>query len=207
MRITQTSSSRGVSVPPPNVTQMRLQGRWLLLARGTWIALVFPFLPLFIPLSFGFAMLRSRLWDIDVLINRTLIYGTLTAILTAVYVGLVLGLSALLHGIISQGNGVAIVLSTLAIYVLFQPLRRRIQQVIDRRFYRRKYDAAKVVAAFSATLRQEVDLEQLREHLLAVVQQTMQPAHVSLWVRPPEPSRKRKPWLLARSDEQARGEP
>jgi len=162
---------------------------------------------LLIPLSFGFAMLRSRLWEIDVLINRTLVYGTLTVILTGIYVGLVIGLSALLRSIISHDSGVAIVISTLAIYWLFQPLRRRIQQVIDRRFYRRKYDAAKVVAAFSATLRQEVDLEQLREHLLAVVQQTMQPAHVSLWLRPPEPARKRKPWLLARSDEEERGEP
>ncbi len=148
-----------------------------------------------------------RIWADDVLINRTLVYGTLTVILTAVYVGLVIGLQALLRGLISHDSGVAIVISTVAIYFLFQPLRRRIQQVIDRRVYRRKYDAAKVVAAFSATLRQEVDLEQLREHLLAVVQQTMEPAHVSLWLRPPEPSRKRKPWLLARSDEQERGEP
>jgi hypothetical protein len=147
---------------------------------------------LLIPLSFGFAMLRSRLWEIDVLINRTLVYGTLTVILTGIYVGLVIGLQALLRGIISQDNGVAIVISTLAIYFLFQPLRRRIQQVIDRRFYRRKYDAAKVVAAFSATLRQEVDLDQLREQLLAVVQETMQPAHVSLWLRPPEPSSKKQ---------------
>ncbi len=158
--------------------------------------------PLFIPLSFGFAMLRSRLWEIDVIINRTLVYGALTVILTGIYVGLVIGLQDLLRGVISQDNGVAIVISTLAIYVLFQPLRQGIQRIIDRRFYRGKYDAAKTVAAFSATLRQEVDLDQLREHLLAVVQETMQPAHVSLWLRPPEPSRKRKPWLLARSDEE-----
>jgi hypothetical protein len=149
---------------------------------------------LLIPLSFGFAMLRSRLWDIDVLINRTLVYGALTVILTAVYVGLVIGLQALLRSIISHDSGVAIVLSTLAIYMLFQPLRRRIQRIIDRRFYRSKYDAAKTVAAFSSTLRAQVDLDQLREHLLAVVQETMQPSHVSLWVRPPAHDEKRKPW-------------
>jgi hypothetical protein len=159
-------------------------------------------LSLFLPLSFGFAMLRSRLWDIDVLINRTLVYGTLTVLLTGVYIGLIIGLSALLRGIINQGSGLAIVISTLAAFFLFQPLRRRIQRSIDRRFYRRKYDAAKIVAAFGSTLRQEVDLDQLREQLVAVVQETMQPSHVSLWLRPPEPSRKRQTWLLARIDEE-----
>jgi hypothetical protein len=152
-------------------------------------------LALFLPLAFGFAMLRYRLWEIDTIINRTLVYGALTLILTGVYVGLVIGLQALLRGIISQDNSVAIVLSTLAIYVMFQPLRRRIQRIIDRRFYRSKYDAAKIVAAFSDTLRQEVDLDQLREHLLAVVQQSMQPTHVSLWLRPPErDGTQRSPW-------------
>jgi hypothetical protein len=150
---------------------------------------------LLIPLSFGFAMLRSRLWDIDVLINRTLVYGTLTASLALVYAGLVIGLQVLLHGLlIQQTNGIALVASTLAIYFIFQPLRRRIQRIIDRRFYRSKYDAAKTVAAFSATLRQEVDLDQLRQQLLAVVQETMQPTHVSLWLRPPAHDEKHKPW-------------
>jgi MFS family permease len=143
-------------------------------------------------LSVAIAILRSRLYDIDLIINRTLVYGTLTVNLTLVYLGLVIGLSALLRGIISQASSVAIVISTLAIYFLFQPLRRRIQRIIDRRFYRSKYDAAKTVAAFSATLRQEVDLDQLREQLLAVVQETMQPAHVSLWLRPPAPVSKRQ---------------
>jgi hypothetical protein len=147
---------------------------------------------LLIPLSFGFAMLRSRLWDIDVLINRTLVYGALTVSLTAVYVGLVIGLSALLRGLISQDNSVAIVLSTLAIAALAQRLKQGIQRSIDRRFYRRKYDAAKTLAAFSSTLRQEVDLDQLREQLLAVAQETMQPAHVSLWLRKPEQAGKYK---------------
>jgi hypothetical protein len=170
------------------------------------LQLLFPTLALFpsvlLFLGLGLAILRYRLWDIDAIINRTLVYGSLTALLALVYVGLIIGLQALLRGLISQDNSVAIVLSTLAIYVLFQPLRHGIQRSIDRRFYRRKYDAAKIVAAFSATLRNEVDLDQVREHLLAVVQETMQPAHVSLWLRPPEPSRKRKRWLLARIDEE-----
>jgi len=141
-------------------------------------------LALLIPFSLGLAILRSRLWDIDLLINRTLVYGTLTAILALVYVGLVIGLQALLSSIISHGSGVAIVFSTLATAALCQPFRHRIQQVIDRRFYRHKYNATQMLAAFSTTLRHEVELDQLREALLAVVQETMQPAHVSLWVRP-----------------------
>jgi len=164
-------------------------------------------LMLLLPLSIGFAVLRSRLWDIDILINRTLVYGALTVILTGVYVGLVFGLQALLRGIINQGSGVAIVISTLAIYALFQPLRRGIQRSIDQRFYRSKYDSAKTLAAFSATLRNEVDLEQLKEQLVAVVQETMQPAHISLWVRPPEPSRQQHTRLLPRIEEEERHAP
>jgi len=164
-------------------------------------------LVLFIPLSFGFAMLRSQLWEIDVFINRTLVYGILTASLALIYIGLIFGLQALLGGLISQNNSVAIVLSTLAIVALFQPLRRRIQRTIDRRFYRSKYDAAKTLATFSATLRNEVDLEQLGEQLLAVVQETMQPSHVSLWLRPPETYRKGKTWPLPRIDGEEKIEP
>jgi hypothetical protein len=144
--------------------------------------LIFPIALLLIPLSIGFSILSYRLYDIDVLINRTLVYGSLTVLLALVYVGLIFALQYLLRGIINQNNDVAIVVSTLAIAALFQPLRHRLQKIVDRRFYRSKYDAAKIIEAFSATLRNEVDLSQLSEHLIAVVQETMQPAHVSLWV-------------------------
>jgi len=137
------------------------------------------------PFSLYLAIMRYRLYDIDVIIRRTLVYGTLTAILALIYFGVIIGLQALLRGIINANNSVATVVSTLVIAAIFQPLRHRIQAVIDRRFYRRKYDAARTIAAFSATLRSEVDLDQLREHLVAVVQETMQPTSVSLWLRPP----------------------
>ncbi len=167
------------------------------------------FAGLIVPLSIAFSILRYRLWDIDLLINRTLVYTTLTASLAMIYFGSVVLLQHLVNGVTGQvgQSPLVIVASTLAIAALFHPLRRRIQKIIDKRFYRRQYDAAKIIAAFSATLRNEVDLEQLREQLVAVVQETMQPSHVSLWLRPPEPSRKRKTWLLVRMNEEERVEP
>jgi hypothetical protein len=148
---------------------------------------VYPVGLVLIPLTLGVAVLRYRLWDIDILINRTLVYGALTALLALVYFGLVVALQALFKAITGQvgASPLVIVISTLAIAALFQPLRRRIQKIIDRRFYRRKYDAARTLAAFNATLRNEVDLSQLSEQLVAVVQETMQPASVSLWLRLP----------------------
>jgi hypothetical protein len=142
------------------------------------------------PVSLYIAIVGYRLYDIDVIINRTLVYGSLTAILALIYFGLIFALQYLLRGIINQDNDVAIVVSTLFIAALFQPLRHRVQALIDRRFYRRKYDAARTLAAFRATLRQEVDLATLSEHLVAVVQETMQPAHISLWLRKDEQRRK-----------------
>jgi len=140
---------------------------------------------LLIPLSIGFAIARTKLWDIDVVINRALVYGTLTIILGLIYFGLVIGLQFLVGDFTAKAQSpLIIVASTLLIAALFQPLRRRIQSIIDRRFYRRKYDAARTLAAFSASLRSEVDLSQLSEQLIEVVEETMQPAHVSLWVRP-----------------------
>jgi len=140
---------------------------------------------LLLPLSLFIAMLHYRLWDIDNLINRALVYGTLTFLLAVIYFSLVFALQFLLRGVISQTNDAVIVVSTLAIAALFEPLRKRIQSIIDRRFYRHKYDAAKTLEAFSLTLRNEVDLSKLSEQLLKVVEETMQPAHVSLWLRKP----------------------
>lgn len=145
----------------------------------------FYLLLLLFPISIAFAILRNRLWDIDALINKTLVYGLLTVLLATLYAGLIIGLESLVGLITRQSSQqpVVLVISTLAIVTLSQPLRRRIQAIIDRRFYRRKYNAARTLEAFSATLRHEVDLATLSEQLLAVVQETMQPAHVSLWLR------------------------
>jgi hypothetical protein len=146
---------------------------------------IYPLGVLFIALSVGMAILRSRLWDIDIIINRTLVYGTLTTILAVLYAGLIMSLQVLLRGLVSQDNSVALVISTLIIAALFQPLRHRLQKIIDRRFYRSKYDAATIIQGFAATLRNEVDLPTLSAQLQKVVQQTMQPAHMSLSLRPP----------------------
>jgi hypothetical protein len=135
---------------------------------------------LLIPLSITIAIQRSRLWDIDTLINRALVYGSLTLALVLVYLGLVFGAQSLLVVFIGNNQDIAIVGSTLIVAVLFQPLRRRLQNIIDRRFYRQKYDAQRILQAFSSTLQQETDLPHLSEQIVAVVQQTLQPAHVSL---------------------------
>jgi hypothetical protein len=155
------------------------------------VGLIFNFAIMLLPLSIGISILRNQLYDIDRLINRTLVYGILTILLALVYFGLVFGLQALARlftGQVSQ-SPIAIVVSTLTIYALFQPLRHRIQRIIDRRFYRSKYNAAKIIENFSSTLREEVDLNTLSEQLVAVVQESMQPAHVSLWLRKPEQGR------------------
>ena len=138
-----------------------------------------------LPLTITFSILRYRLWDIDKLINRTMVYGTLTGILALVYFAFVIALQVLLRGF-TGGSEMAIVGSTLTIAILFQPLRRRIQQVIDRRFYRSKYDAVRTLESFSEAISEEVDLDQFNERLLNVVQETMQPTFVSLWIRGPE---------------------
>jgi len=146
-----------------------------------------------IPISMGIAITRYRLYEIDIIINRTLVYGSLTAILVALYFGGIVGLQRVFVLLTGQQSTLAVVASTLMIAALFTPLRRRIQGFIDRRFYRRKYDARKTLEAFSAQLRNGTDLEALSDDLVGVVAETMQPAHVSLWLRPETAQKGNKP--------------
>jgi len=147
-----------------------------------YVVLVVGFLG--IPTSMGIAILRYRLYDIDLLINRTLVYGPLTATLVVLYFGAVVLLQRLFVALTGEKSTLAVVASTLAIAALFNPLRRRVQAFVDRRFYRSKYDARKTLEAFSATLRDEMDLDAMSDDLVGVVRETMAPAYVSLWLRP-----------------------
>jgi hypothetical protein len=139
-----------------------------------------------LPVSAGVAVLKYRLYEIDLIINRTLVYGALTVTLVAVYVGSVLSIQYAFRGLTGSRSQLAIVASTLLIAALFNPLRRRVQNFIDHSFYRRKYDAAKTLEEFSAKLRDETDMDTLNSELLSTVRKTMQPEHVTLWLREPE---------------------
>jgi hypothetical protein len=153
---------------------------WWSLASNTgwWLALTI------MPLALSIAVLRYRLYEIDLIINRTLVYGVLSAMLVGMYLASIVVLQGLLRALTGHESQLAIVASTLLVAALFNPLRRRIQGFIDRRFYRRKYDARKTLEAFSAKLRNDTDLATLSDDLVGVVRETMQPAHVSLWLRP-----------------------
>lgn len=193
----------GLFLPPlvfPSLTQPGLpQSLYAVISRVLSLAVL-----LMIPLSIGFAMLHYRLWDIDILINRTIVYGTLSVVLALLYFGCVVLLQHIFQTISGQGSTLAIVGSTLFIVGLIQPLRQGIQIFIDRRFYRRKYDAARIVAAFSMKLqnREEVDVTILTDDLLKIVAETMQPAHVSLWLcRTGNRENKRVTQLLPKLDD------
>jgi hypothetical protein len=176
----------------------RQQLRWLALAAGLTVVAALVIVPLvalghraplpwlsgacvaLLPLATGAAILRYRLYDLDRIISRTLAYGLLTVLLGGAYAGIVLGLGQLL----GRTSSLAVAVATLAVAALFQPARRRIQEAVDRRFDRRRYDAARTIERFSARLRQQVDLDSLTAELLGVVEQTMQPSRLSLWLRP-----------------------
>jgi hypothetical protein len=146
-----------------------------------------------VPIAVGIAVLKYRLYDIDVIINRALVYFPLTAMLALIYVGSVVGMQAIFRAVTGQESTLAVVASTLAIAALFNPLRRRVQAFVDRRFYRSRYDARKTLEAFSAKLRDQTDLEALNDSLVGVVRETMQPQHVSLWLHPDTTSKGEHP--------------
>jgi hypothetical protein len=165
---------------------VRVEGSWALWV-GNFLGVVSG---LGIPVAIGFAILRYRLYDIDRIINRSLVYGSLTATLVALYFGGIVLSQRVFVLLIGQQSTLAVVASTLLIAALFTPLRRRIQSFIDRSFYRRKYDARKTLEAFASKLRDETDLEALNNELVGVVRETMQPSHVSLWLRPDKAPKK-----------------
>jgi hypothetical protein len=170
-------------------------GMQVLGAVGNWVWIPLLVAIAGIPISIGIAILRYRLYDIDRVINRTLVYGLLTAILGGVYAAVVLLVGQLFGGISAKPPSWAVAGATLAMAALFQPARRRIQQYVDRHFNRRKYNATRTIEAFAARLRDEVDLDSLSTELLAVVDQTMHPTRVSLWLRPSPPGSRAHPTL------------
>jgi hypothetical protein len=186
----------GISLPIPILSAFIPAFNQPNTVASTFLGLLnYPVVLLALPITIGIAILRSRLYDIDVIINRTLVYGSLTAILALIYVAGVVGAQAIVNALTqrqtSEPSPILIVVTTLVIAALFQPLRRRLQTMIDRRFYRHKYDASRTLNAFSARQRSEVDLNALSQHLMTVVQETMQPAHISLWLRSPDSAAKR----------------
>jgi hypothetical protein len=175
----------GVIPNVPGITAHPVEAVLVDMATQTVLGLAF----MLVPLAFAVAILRYKLWDIDLLINRTLVYGSLTISLVALYIGGVILLQSLFSAVTGQSSDLAVAIATLGIAALFNPWRHRLQTFIDRRFYRRKYDAARTLATFNSRLRDEVNMEQLSASLLSVAHETMQPSSVALWLREAEGQR------------------